>query len=54
MTCVISEEKLEVQPEFEPPVDFCQRVFLWWTRSKLSEKVNMQDQEQNSKIKTRG
>ena len=53
MTFLISEEKLEVQPEFEPPLDFYQRAFLWRTWSKLSEKVNIQDQEQGSKVKRR-
>lgn len=50
---LISEEKLEVQPEFEPPLDFYQRSFLWWTWSKLPEKVNIQDQERGSKVKRR-
>lgn len=27
MTFLISEEKLEVQPEFEPPLEFYKRTF---------------------------
>lgn len=48
-----SNEKLEVQSEFEPHVDFHQRAFLWSTWSKLSEKVNTYDKEQGSKVKRR-
>lgn len=48
-----SEEKLQVQPKCEPPVYFYQRVFLWWTWSKLFEKLNTYDREQDSKDKGR-
>lgn len=51
MTFLNSEEKVEVQPELQPPSDFHQRSFLWWTQSKLPEKVNIRDQEQGSKVK---
>lgn len=53
MTLLTSEKKLEMQPEFEPPVDFYQKIFLWWTWSKLSEKLNIYDKEQGSKVKRR-
>ena len=40
-----------MQPEFESPLDFYQRAFRWCTWSKLPGKVNIQDQEEGSKVK---